>query len=78
MKKKLAAIFLASAAVAAPLAVASGTGSHHSHGSQRAGSKPGIASGANGAVLAGSKLGIASGSNALFVGSKPGIAGGQN
>ena len=91
MKKTLLITSLAAVAVAAPLAGASGTGSHHSPASQHAGSKPGIASGANGALLAGSKPGVASGSNggwgkpgvaavsnALFVGAKPGVASGSN
>src|SRR5436305_5089032 len=78
MKKTLLITSLAAVAVAAPLAGASGTGSHHGPASQHAGSNPGIASGANGALLAGAKPGVAAGTNALLVGSKPGVAAGTN
>jgi hypothetical protein len=78
MKKTLLITSLAAVAVAAPLAGASGTGSHHSPASQHAGSKPGIAGGANGALLAGAKPGVAAGSNAVLIGSKPGVASGSN
>jgi hypothetical protein len=78
MKKTLLITSLAAVAVAVPLAGASGTRLHHSTASQHVGSKPGIASGANGALLAGSKPGVAAGSNAVLVGSKPGVASGSN
>src|SRR2546421_11099652 len=80
MKKTLLIPSLAAVAVAAPLAAASGTGSRHSPASQHAGSKPGIASGANGALLVGSKPGIwiPGTQGAVLVGSKPGIASGSN
>jgi hypothetical protein len=58
MKKKLTAILLVGAAAAVPVSAAATSGHPHP-GSERAGSKPGVGSGAN----------------ALFVGGRGGIGG---